>query len=136
MTGKLVERENLIMCEALSAMRSLGGQTTRKEIRREIRDHSDEISEQINDEQKTSKKSGVKYHPFVDRFNFAIKHLIAADFINTEDNRNLELSEKGRKVDLVRFDTNRDVRSVSESDGTLKKEASNKTNLDVDDIEF
>ncbi|MEI4282213.1 Mrr restriction system protein [Tetragenococcus halophilus] len=135
MASKMIERENLIMREALFAMRSLGGQTTRKEIRREIRDHSDEISEQMVDEQKTSKKTGFKYYPFNYRFNFAIKHLIEADFINTEDNRNLELSEKGRKVDLVQFDANRDVRSVSESDVTLKKETSNNTNLDEDDIE-
>ncbi|MDN6408762.1 MAG: Mrr restriction system protein, partial [Tetragenococcus halophilus] len=135
MASKMVERENLIMREALFAMRRLGGQTTRKEIRREIRDHSDEISEQIVDEQKTSKKTGIKYHPFVYRFNFAIKHLIAADFINTEDNRNLELSEKGRNINLDQFDADRDVRANSEPDIKLGKESSGKSDLDEDDVE-
>ncbi|MCF1684234.1 Mrr restriction system protein [Tetragenococcus halophilus] len=135
MASKSIERENLIMHEALSAMRSLGGQTTRKEIRREIREHSDKISEQIVDEQRTSKKSGFKYHPFLYRFNFAIKYLIAADFINTEDNRNLELSGKGRSVDLDQFDASRDVRAISESDFMVEKESSDKTHLHEDDEE-
>lgn len=135
MASKSTERENLIMREALSAMRSLGGQTTRKEIRREIREHSDKISEQIVDEQRTSKKSGFKYHPFTYRSNFAIKHLIAADFINTEDNRNLELSEKGRNIDLDQFDANKDVRAISEPGFMRGKGSFDKRNLDDDDVE-
>lgn len=101
--------ESLIMKEALKAMRTLGGRVTRKEIKREIRDHSEEIAEERVDATKKSKKTGAEYHPFDFRFNFAIKYLITAEYIRTEDNRILELSEKGRMVELQEFDPERDV---------------------------
>lgn len=107
--NKSVRFENQVMGEALKAMQMLGGKLTRKEIKREIRDHSKIISEERVDAVRTSKKTGRKYHPFDYQFNFAIKHLIIASYITTEDNRNLELSEKGRTVDIVRFDPNHDV---------------------------
>lgn len=40
------------------------------------------------------KKTGIEYSPFEWRFDFSVKHLIAAKFISTEDNRILELTEK------------------------------------------
>lgn len=110
--NKMIKFENLIMCEVLKAMQTLGGRVTRKEVKREIRDHSDVITEEQVDEIRKSKKTGSEYHPFDFRFNFAVKHLIAAGFINTEDNRKLELSEKGRMVDLKTFDPQETVRSV------------------------
>lgn len=93
-------------------MQALGGRVTRKEVKREIRDHSETISEEQVDKVKKSKKTGATYRPFDYRFNFAVKHLIDADFIDTEDNRNLELSEKGRTVKPEDFDPIRDVRAV------------------------
>ncbi|KRM20377.1 restriction endonuclease [Ligilactobacillus hayakitensis DSM 18933 = JCM 14209] len=110
--NRMIKIENLIMSEALKAMQILGGQVTRKEVRREIRDHSEVISEEMVDEIVKSKKTGEPYHPFEYRFNFAVKYLITTGFITTEDNRNLELSEKGRMVKLEEFDPMRDVRAV------------------------
>lgn len=110
--NKMIKIENLIMSEVLKAMQILGGQVTRKEVRREIRDHSEVISEEMVDEIVKSKKTGAPYHPFEYRFNFAVKHLITTGFITTEDNRNLELSEKGRMVKLEEFDPMRDVRAM------------------------
>lgn len=110
--NRMIKIENLIMSEALKAMQILGGQVTRKEVRREIRDHSEVISEEMVDEIVKSKKTGEPYHPFEYRFNFAVKYLITTGFITTEDNRNLELSEKGRMVKLEEFDPMRDVRAI------------------------
>lgn len=110
--NRMIKIENLIMSEVLKLMQALGGQVTRKEVKREIRDHSEVISEEIVDEVIKSKKTGVPYHPFDYRFNFAVKHLITTGFITTEDNHNLELSEKGRMVKLEKFDPMRDVRAV------------------------
>lgn len=64
------------------------------------------------------------------RFNFAVKHLISAAFINTGDNHKLELSEKGRTVNLKTFDPQKVVRSVideadsnnEQNDNVLDKE--------------
>ena len=104
-----VKLESLIMGEVLKAMQALGGQVTRKEVKREIRDHSEAISEEKVDEVKKSNKTGATYHPFDYRFNFAVKHLITTGFILTDDNRKLELSEKGRMIKPENFNPMRDV---------------------------
>ena len=85
--NRIEKFENLIMIEVLKAMQTLGGRVTRKEVKREIRDHSEAISEEQVDEVKYSKKTGRQYEPFGYRFNFAVKYLIVAGFITTEDNR-------------------------------------------------
>lgn len=118
--NRMEKFENLIMIEVLKAMQTLGGRVTRKEVKREIRDHSEVISEEKVDEVKKSKKTGAPYRPFDYRFNFAVKHLITTGFIFTEDNRNLELSEKGRTVKLEDFD----LRAV------LSKESADETDVE------
>nr|WP_225355768.1 winged helix-turn-helix domain-containing protein [Ligilactobacillus salivarius] len=93
---------------------------TSKEVRREVRDYSDVISEEQVDKIRKSKKTGKKYHPFIYRFNLAVKHLITAGYIVTENNHDLELSEKERTVDFEKFDPIHDVRSIV--DGPLNDE--------------
>ena len=115
MANRQIETENKAMKEILIAMHNLGGQVTRKQVLQELRDSSDVFSEQEIDATRTSKKSGKIYHPFQWKFNFAVKHLILAGFIETENGRDLELSKKGRNVDINDFDADRDVRSSSES---------------------
>lgn len=127
MTINRIEKfENLIMIEVLKVMQTLGGRVTRKEVKREICDHSEVISEEQVDEVKYSKKTDVPYHSFNYRFNFTVKYLIAADFIITEDNRNLELLGKGRVVKPEDFDPIRDVRAV------LSENSANDTEVDED----
>lgn len=104
MVQKQIKSESIIMPEIIRCMQNLGGKTTRKDIRKEIRDTSEVISEAEVDQTKISKKNKKEYHPFDFRFNFAVKNLILAGYINTEDNRNLELSEKGRVADPKNFD--------------------------------
>lgn len=65
------------------------------------------------------KKTGSKYHPFDYRYNFAIKYLISAGYITTEDNRNLELSKKGRQIDIDNFDPVRNVRATLKNLGVM-----------------
>ena len=57
--------------------------------------------------------------------NFAIKYLILVNFIQYNDNRILELTEKGRKVDLDTFDPEKDVRPFLEDNNSqeLKKKS-------------
>lgn len=116
--NRMEKFENLIMIEVLKAMQALGGRVTRKEIKREICDHSEAISEEVVDEVKYSKKTGRQYQPFGYRFNFAVKYLIVVGFITTEDNRNLELSEKGWTVKPKDFDPIRDVRLALSENST------------------
>lgn len=115
MANRQIEIQNKVMKEILIAMHNLGGQVTRKQVLQELRDGSDVFSEKEIDATRTSKKSGKIYHPFQWKFNFAVKHLILAGFIDTENGHDLELSKKGRNVDINKFDANKDVRSISEA---------------------
>lgn len=103
------------MREILIAMNNLGGQVTRKEVLQEVRENSSVFTEEQIDEERHSKKTGKIYHPFQWHFNFAVKHLILAGYIDDLDNYQIALSKKGRTVDLANFDPDRDVRSVSEA---------------------
>ena len=125
MANRQINSENLAMKEVLIAMHKLGGQVTRKDIRNEIRDSSEVISEAEVDKTRVSKKTGERYHPFDYTMNFAVKYLILVGFINTDDNRTLELSEKGRKIDLDTFDAEKDVRSFLEDNNSTELKAKN-----------
>ncbi len=114
MANRQIEIENLAMKDILIAMHNLGGQVTRKEILQDLRENSNNFTEQEIDKTRTSKKTGVVYHPFQWKFNFAVKHLILAGFITDVGHYQLELSKKGRNVNLDTFDAERDVRSISE----------------------
>lgn len=119
--SKMIKTEDTIMKETLIAMRKLGGSVTRKEIKREIRENSDVISEEMVDEIRVSKKSKQPYHPFDYRFNFAVKHLISAQFITKDSNNHyLTLSSKGLSCNLDEFDAEKDVRRVKKSEPNTK----------------
>lgn len=122
------------MNEILKSMHRLGGQVTRKEIREDIHDNSNTISEDEVDKIKVSKKTGNKYSPFAWTLNYAIKYLIMTGYL-TQDGRLLELSEKGRNVDLSSFDGARDVRPVVEEMLEKQKQgkASDSEQSNIDD---
>lgn len=145
MTNRQIEIENKAMKEILIAMHNLGGQVTRKQVLQELRDNSDVFSEKEIDATRASMKSGKIYHPFQWKFNFAVKHLILAGFIDTENGHDLELSQKGRNVDIDNFDANKDVRSISENKmphhksqskaGRVSNDNPSENQVDSDEIE-
>lgn len=115
-------------------MTKIGRQVTRKDIRNEIRESSEVISEAEVDKTRVSKKTGERYHPFYYTMNFAVKYLILVGFINTDDNRIFELSEKGRKIDLDTFDAEKDVRPFLEDNNSTELEAKNLDEVAVSNI--
>ena len=121
MVNRQINIENLTMNEVLKSMHRLGGQVTRKEIRQDIHDNSNVISEDEVDKIKVSKKTGNKYSPFAWTLNFAVKYLIMTGYL-IQDGRLLELSEKGRNVELSSFDGARDVRPIVEKMLTKQKQ--------------
>lgn len=125
MANRQIETENKAMKEILIAMHNLGGQVTRKQILQEIYENSDVFSEDEINKTRISKKSGKTYQPFRWKFNFAVKHLILAGFIDTENGRDLDLSKKGRNVDIDTFDAEKDVRSISEEKMHHRKQEKN-----------
>src|SRR5699024_7752656 len=98
------DRENLIMKAVIKTLNDLGGIAERKDIKRDIYDNSKLIPEDYIDYTRQSKKTGTKYKPFNYQFNFAIKYLMLADFVRYPKKGEVELTEKGRKVDLDTFD--------------------------------
>jgi restriction system protein len=121
MANRQINIENLTMNEVLKSMHRLGGQVTRKEIRQDIHDNSNVISEDEVDKIKVSKKTGNKYSPFAWTLNHAVKYLIMTGYL-IQDGRLLELSEKGRNVELSSFDGARDVRPIVEKMLTKQKQ--------------
>ena len=121
MANRQINIENLTMNEILKSMHRLGGQVTRKEIRQDIHDNSNAISEDEVDKIKVSKKTGNKYSPFAWTLNYAVKYLIMTGYL-IQDGRLLELSEKGRNVELSSFDGARDVRPIVEKMLTKQKQ--------------
>lgn len=128
MANRQINIENLTMNEILKSMHRLGGQVTRKEIRQDIHDNSNAISEDEVDKIKVSKKTGNKYSPFAWTLNYAVKYLIMTGYL-IQDGRLLELSEKGRNVDLSSFDGDRDVRPVVEKMISKQKQKQNKASV-------
>src|SRR5699024_6864734 len=117
------ERENLHMKAILTSLLDLGGVATRKAIKRDIYDNSTIIPEDYMDYVRTA-KSGNEYKPFDFSFNYAIRHLLLAEYIRQPKKDELELTEKGRKVDLDSFDADKDVRVISEP--IMKKKSDKK----------
>lgn len=136
MANRQINIENLTMNEVLKSMHRLGGQVTRKEIRQDIHDNSDVISEDEVDKIKVSKKTGNKYSPFAWTLNYAVKYLIMTGYL-IQDGRLLELSEKGRNVELFSFDGARDVRPIVEKMLTKQKQnkASDSEKANIGDSE-
>ena len=123
MANQRIMIEDQTMNEVLKSMYRLGGQVSRKEIRQDIHDNSEAISEDEVDRIKVSKKTGKNYSPFAWTLNFAVKYLIMTGYLH-EDGHLLELTEKGRNVDVAAFDGARDVRPVVEK--MLAQEKQNK----------
>ncbi|EHS85689.1 Restriction endonuclease [Limosilactobacillus gastricus PS3] len=123
MANQRIMIEDQTMNEVLKSMYRLGGQVSRKEIRQDIHDNSEVISEDEVDRIKVSKKTGKNYSPFAWTLNFAVKYLIMTGYLH-EDGHLLELTEKGRNVDVAAFDGARDVRPVVEK--MLAQEKQNK----------
>lgn len=115
------DREDLIMKAVIKSLNDLGGIAERKDIKRDIYDNSKLIPEYYIDFTRQSKKTGAKYKPFNYQFNFAIKYLMLADFVRYPKKGEVELTEKGRKVDLDTFDPLTEVRVLSEP--AMKKES-------------
>ena len=65
------------------------------------------------DKVKVSKKTGNKYKPFDYTLNYTVIYLIRTGFL-IEDGHQVELAEKGHKVNLDTFAAEKDVRPFLE----------------------
>lgn len=110
----IIEKENLLMKEIINFLQKFGGVVERKKLKQEIRDNSDVIPSEYMDFVNVSAKTGTEYKPSDFQFNFAAKHLEFAEYIKVPTRGMIELTEKGRDVQLATFDPDSMVRSISE----------------------
>ncbi|BAP84686.1 restriction endonuclease [Paucilactobacillus hokkaidonensis JCM 18461] len=108
-----VDQENIVMPRIIETLRKLGGRSDRNELSKEVVSNSEEIPEEYVKTIKTS-RNGNDYLPFRYTFNFAIKNLIFAEFIIIPMRGTVELTEKGRTIDLSTFNAVQDVRKLAD----------------------
>ncbi|WP_137596696.1 restriction endonuclease [Paucilactobacillus kaifaensis] len=108
-----IEQENVLMPKIIEVLRKLGGRASRIELSNELVANSEEIPEEYVKSVKTS-RNGNDYFPFAYTFNFAIKNLILAEFVNIPIRGTVELTEKGRTFNLSNFNVELDVRKLSD----------------------
>lgn len=109
-----LERENLLMPEIIRCLRNLGGIASRNQVVKELKEASDIIPEDYIDFMKESQRTGNSYKPFDFQYNYAVKHLAHAGFVELPKRGTIKLMEKGRNVDLESFDSEKMVREISE----------------------
>lgn len=130
-TDKLPKRkyiDSIILKELILALRELGGIATRKEIKKELKTTSERIPEEYIDYVKISDK-GNKFRPFNFPFNFGIKALEFSNFVILDENKNVELTEKGRTFDLSsETSLNKEVHRWSDSEWDRRSKANKKKN--------
>mgnify|MGYP000928880288 CR=1 FL=1 len=129
------EQGNFIIPILIKVLRKLGGQASRNELKNTLISDTDEIPEEFVNLSKQS-KNGNKYQPFAFTFNFAIKDLIFADFLNRPGRGEVELTEKGRVFDIDNFDVNRDVLTISRGKWREKSEENKINNFEKASREF
>lgn len=118
--------DSIIKKELLLALRELGGVASRNEIKKELKTSSERIPEEYIDFVKTSDK-GNKFRPFNFPFNFGLRSLEFADFVTPTENKNIELTEKGRTFNLDNEEKlNHEVDSISEPEWDRRSKANKK----------
>lgn len=108
------EKEKALMLSILETLQEFGGQSERTEIKENIISQNDDIAEFAN-KKFTSKKTGNTYSKFEFVFNFALKNLMIAGFLEyTKRNPIVTLTTKGMDVDLEKINIEQDIYSISD----------------------
>lgn len=94
------EQEAIMIAEIMNYLKKLGGYANRRELLSAIKQGENSISESFFDEQKISKKSGNTYKPSDFVFNFSMKNLELAGYIQKPRQSIFELTELGRKSEI------------------------------------
>lgn len=99
--------------DILKLLQEAGGSLTRDEIDRRLPDVDEHITPEYIQFEKVT-KNGTMDRPFAWPRNFAIKHLMLADFVTFRRAQPIVLTDKGINFDLKNFNAERDVHQISE----------------------
>lgn len=94
------KQEMVTIPEIIKIMRQFGGNATTSKVKTELLSQENDIPEEFITLVKIS-KNGQKYKPFDYVFNFSITNLELSNFINRPKRGMVELTKKGRVVDLA-----------------------------------
>lgn len=103
------QEKYLVEC-IFKILKEYGQAMSRAELKEVLSDRDDSIANFIKYE-RTSEKSKKTYHPFLFKFNFAIKNLAIAGLVTSEGK--IALTEKGINLNVANFDIERDVYDIS-----------------------
>lgn len=115
------EREDEIMKLVLTSLKNLRGAANFKDLEHDLYEKSTTIFKEYIDYTIKSKLTGYEYRPFDFQFNFAIKNLVFADYINYLKFEEVELTEKGWETDLETFNAIKRVRLCSDFESKENK---------------
>jgi restriction system protein len=117
-----LEKEKALVPFILKTLQQAGGQLERSEIRERICADNDDIAN-FASIRKISKKTNVEWSEFLYKFNFALKNLMIAGFIEyRRGNPMVALTKKGLDLQINDLDVDRDVYNVSASYWENKKD--------------
>ncbi|MCR5700505.1 MAG: Mrr restriction system protein [Candidatus Saccharibacteria bacterium] len=105
------QQEKYLVEKIFEVLKEYSRAMSRAEIKEALSDRNDSIAKFIKYE-RVSKQTQNSYHPFLFKFNFAIKNLIIAGLV--ENNGKIALTEKGINLNLANFDVEKDVYSISD----------------------
>ncbi len=105
------QQERYLVEQIFKVLKEYSHAMSRAEIKEALSDRDDDIAEYMKYE-RVSKQTQNSYHPFLFKFNFAIKNLIIAGLV--ENNGKIALTEKGINLNIADFNVEKDVYNVSE----------------------
>ena len=116
-----LEREKALVPYIMSALQEAGGQLDRPQLKERICAESDEIAEFAN-KVRVSKKTNAKWSEFNWKFNFALKNLLIAGFLEyRRGNPAVILTEKGLSINVAKLDVDKEVYDVAAPYWATKK---------------
>lgn len=94
-------QEDILMLEILRALKRLGGSANKTEIKNSILENGEVIPESFFTEVRKGKTG--RYLPSNYRLNFSISNLVFSGYLLRSSNRTIELTPKGRDINLSNF---------------------------------
>lgn len=125
-TSNSIKNEDLLMPVIIKILQNSGGELTKQELESQISNENEEWNKYVSHVNKSS-KSGNEWRPFPFTFNYTLKHLRLAEYVNYGRMTPIKLTAKGMKADANTL-TGEDVRAISQPlwDDELKQKRASK----------
>lgn len=111
-SSNTIKNEDQLMPIIIKNLQDNGGELTRRELEDKIANTDDEWNKYVN-HTNTSKKRKNDWRPFPFTFNYTLKHLRLAGYLDYKRMTPVKLTAKGIETDLSSFDA-KAVRAVSQ----------------------